>query len=805
MRESIAAIRLLLGAGAEVDATDASGRTPLHLAAATHDLPGGIAALLRAGASPNRRDHEGNSPLHSALGPDLGWPGTVSMLLDGGADPSQSNDAGLTALQLYVQEGRDEGRTAKLLIDAGADPDRKYPNGDTSLHAAIRNGGGKAAVTEALLAGGADPCVRNSGGLLPYQLAPQGGAIHRALSSSGGDERACAAEPDPEEDPGAGADQMMRAKTRSNVRSGPGTEHGKVGLLEVGDVVRVTGQVGDWFRIELSDGGTAFVYGPLLEELAEEAPVAPPGTDWSVAENQPCEVWNYGYPSLEPFTWSGACVGGKASGSGRLTINDGRIVYDGTLRDGRMHGSGETVHVDGSRYQGQFRNGHPHGFGTKTYANGDSYEGEFRAGKRHGRGTYTRSEGGAETCEWSDDEQIAGSCLTVTPGRRPTGPGGGVDPVIPDAITRLRVADWMDRCDHLWTRELLPRTSVRFYDLHDDREARAFLEALEAYGGPVDAAREYIGACVPVFAELRRGGLDRRCDRLEREIDRRIGKLSTVLREADSLLGRRGLPDRSPRRTLEDYLQTCVPAIAAAMDGSGDERFRPYDPERAALRARLRQGDWLFPGTVASLVVRNRMIRALGRDLVSGPGRSDSRLLLQAISKNDPLTFRLVRPPPYEYADMNVAPLVSQWGNWSVSTYVGGHSQGPVRGLSGNRFTQARRLDRCPACHRDPAEWRVRNYPNNGQFAPHGVFGRSGFRASLSARIRCWRRGSRGFRLSPLPDIPAGRKMDGRCAGVQDRRRFRDSGSWDRHPDRLFHCLAVSRHAVRSRYRMEQR
>ena len=84
----------------------------------------------------------------------------------------------------------------------------------------------------------------------------------------------------------APADRVMQAAKRSNLRSGPGTGHDKVGLLEVGEQVRVTGEVGDWLRIEAPGGGEAFIYGPLLAEAAPdraatasgEEPAASPDT-----------------------------------------------------------------------------------------------------------------------------------------------------------------------------------------------------------------------------------------------------------------------------------------------------------------------------------------------------------------------------------------------------------------------------------------------------------------------------------------------------------------------------------------------
>ena len=132
-----------------------------------------------------------------------------------------------------------------MLIDAGADPNRKYGNGDAPLHAAIRSGGsaGKVKLVEALLVGGADPCVRDAKRYTSYQIAREGGAVHRTLDRAYGYDLACDRRGEIQV---TEVDRVMRAAKRSNVRSGPGTEHGKVGLLEVGDEVRVTDLVRGW-------------------------------------------------------------------------------------------------------------------------------------------------------------------------------------------------------------------------------------------------------------------------------------------------------------------------------------------------------------------------------------------------------------------------------------------------------------------------------------------------------------------------------------------------------------------------------
>lgn len=65
--------------------------------------------------------------------------------------------------------------------------------------------------------------------------------------------------------------RLMRAEKGVNLRSGPGTHHDKVGLLQVGEVVWVTGETGNWLRILTRTGRIAFVYAPLLADFPRPA------------------------------------------------------------------------------------------------------------------------------------------------------------------------------------------------------------------------------------------------------------------------------------------------------------------------------------------------------------------------------------------------------------------------------------------------------------------------------------------------------------------------------------------------------
>jgi len=154
-------VRLLLEAGASVNAVDGDGRTALHHAAAAGEVevPG---ALIGAGADANDRDKGGATPLHLARTAEL-----ADALLAGGANVNAATAAGWTALMSASLRGSAE--LVAILLVRGARVRAAGPNGWTPLHFAGAKG--HVEVMKLLLAAGADVNARDEAGMTPLAVS----------------------------------------------------------------------------------------------------------------------------------------------------------------------------------------------------------------------------------------------------------------------------------------------------------------------------------------------------------------------------------------------------------------------------------------------------------------------------------------------------------------------------------------------------------------------------------------------------------------------------------------------------------
>jgi uncharacterized protein len=112
-----------------------------------HDVAG-VGALLKKGANVNAPDLDGTTPLMVAVHErDAAM---IQALLQAGADVNVTNRYGATALHTAARNG--DAKSATLLLNAGANPATTLPEGETVLMAAARTG--NVELINALLAGG---------------------------------------------------------------------------------------------------------------------------------------------------------------------------------------------------------------------------------------------------------------------------------------------------------------------------------------------------------------------------------------------------------------------------------------------------------------------------------------------------------------------------------------------------------------------------------------------------------------------------------------------------------------------------
>lgn len=129
--------KMLIAAGARVNAGDKDKETALHLAASGGGA-GMVEVLLQAGADVNARDDEGLTPLHSAAA--WGHLSLTGVLLAAGADANAADQHRQTPLHLVAARRVPPlsvyAGVARKLLDAGARINVRTSDGSTPLRLA---------------------------------------------------------------------------------------------------------------------------------------------------------------------------------------------------------------------------------------------------------------------------------------------------------------------------------------------------------------------------------------------------------------------------------------------------------------------------------------------------------------------------------------------------------------------------------------------------------------------------------------------------------------------------------------------
>ncbi|WP_257297136.1 ankyrin repeat domain-containing protein [Endozoicomonas sp. YOMI1] len=154
----LASVKALLEQGADIEARDWSGKTPLFLALMSEN-PEVLNLFLAEGASVNARNHLGQTPLHRA-----GSGEAVNQLLAWGADiEARDNDENTP---LFSACHQDDLEMLKVFLDKGACVNARNDAGQIPLHRA-----GSGEIAKELLARGADIEARDNGKATPLICA----------------------------------------------------------------------------------------------------------------------------------------------------------------------------------------------------------------------------------------------------------------------------------------------------------------------------------------------------------------------------------------------------------------------------------------------------------------------------------------------------------------------------------------------------------------------------------------------------------------------------------------------------------
>ena len=158
-------VRLLLDRGAAVDAPLPNGGQPLHLAV-VHGRSEVVQLLMERGADVNAADRLGSRPLHCAA--RCGNAALASVLLDAGAAVDAANEQGMQPL--HCAAIFDEAGAAAVLLQRGAAVDAAIPDdGYQPLHLAAKYG--RMRVLQLLIDHGAPLGATTAEGQTAMQLA----------------------------------------------------------------------------------------------------------------------------------------------------------------------------------------------------------------------------------------------------------------------------------------------------------------------------------------------------------------------------------------------------------------------------------------------------------------------------------------------------------------------------------------------------------------------------------------------------------------------------------------------------------
>ena len=171
--DNLEIVEYLIENGANIEAKDDYGNTPLHTAANYGSTLEIVEYLIENGADIEANNNDGNTPLHHAA--ENGNLEIVEYLIENGTNIEAKGDYSYTPLHLAARYGKPEIdlKIVEYLIENGADIEAENKAGDTPLHLAA--GYGNLEIVKYLIENGADIETKNKAGDTPLHLAAQNG------------------------------------------------------------------------------------------------------------------------------------------------------------------------------------------------------------------------------------------------------------------------------------------------------------------------------------------------------------------------------------------------------------------------------------------------------------------------------------------------------------------------------------------------------------------------------------------------------------------------------------------------------
>ena len=160
-------VGVLLGHGAKACAEDTEHRTPLHVAAVGYESVEVVRVLLEHDANTCAEDSERRTPLHAAA--QYGTVEVVRVLLEHGANACAEDSERRTPLHAAAKYERVEN--VRVLLEHGANACAEDSDLRTPLHAAAQYG--SVEVVRVLLEHGANACAEDSKRRTPLHVAAQ--------------------------------------------------------------------------------------------------------------------------------------------------------------------------------------------------------------------------------------------------------------------------------------------------------------------------------------------------------------------------------------------------------------------------------------------------------------------------------------------------------------------------------------------------------------------------------------------------------------------------------------------------------